>query len=161
MGIIHLLGSLKQVVSGDSHLDQLKEKLAMVNDEIADLRRQLEKERLRSSDLFECVTVMERNRDEWKEMWFTQGREHLVAQQMLEHAIDKLVKYLHRMVGVCNEYRKKSGEPDFEVGSLLDDIPVGVSDGYRGKLAESERTSPKPVTAKELTDNLPNRNLDG
>ncbi len=97
-------------------------------------KAETEVERLKriNADYWGLITRMEKQRDEWKEMFLVQAREHQRAQSMLENSATRLGQMLQNTIGLLNRYRAEKNEPPMKPADLR--LPKGVSEAYGAEM---------------------------
>lgn len=114
----------------------------------------LETERRKSSELFTVVESVLKERDQWKEMWFTQSREHLNAQNALEHAVEQARTWLRSALIAVNKHREEKSLPPLPFGLDPKDPPVGTAAQFEKLLIEAQRAAPEHVDGIALRDRI-------
>lgn len=110
------------------------------------------REQRRAKELFGVVEQVLNERDQWREMWHTQSRAHLEAQNMLEQALtDARVAAISAIKSV-NAYRKKAGQEPLPFGVEPGDKPVGSAAKFKAMLDQAEAEAPKGVDGVALRD---------
>lgn len=131
--------------------DDVVEKAFAAADRAAQL---LETERRKSRELFSVVESVLKERDQWKEMWFTQSREHLNAQNALEHAVEQARTFLRAALVAVNKHREEKGLAPIPFGLDPKDPPVGTAARFEQLLIEAQKTAPEPVDGVALRDRV-------
>jgi hypothetical protein len=111
-----------------------------------------ELERLKelTDHLSEAIGIMQKSRDQWKDMFFVQAHEHGNGQAMLERALTRNREMVRKLVASVNSVRKAEGLAPITKVDQLDDPPIGTADGYRDAMkALSDKAPPDPDMVAE------------
>lgn len=139
---------LKSSASAD---DGIAAKALATADQAAQM---LEVERRKSRELFMVVESVLKERDQWKDMWFTQSREHLNAQNALEHAVEQARMWLRAALVAVNKHREEKGLAPIPFGLDPKDPPVGTAAQFEKLILEAQRTAPEHVDGVALRDRV-------
>lgn len=102
-------------------------------------------------DYFGIIERIEKERNQWVEMWRTQSSEHLTAQGMLSRELAKTRQVAARAVHMLNQMRKKSDqEPIKGPDGLLpyDGEPCHEPENYANRLLELRNALSEPICGK-------------
>jgi phage-related minor tail protein len=117
------------------------------------LKEEASKQKQRALEYFGLLERLEKQRDEWKGMWFTQVREHQEGQAMLERALMSVRGRFVQSLQMVNAYRQeKKLEPltkakDFDREASL----IGTAEAYGVRMKELEAKAPVDIdTAVEV-----------
>lgn len=111
-------------------------KFAEVERQFASLQERLKTEERISREYFDVIERIERERDQWKEMFFTQSSEHQNAQAMLQKMLADCSNNLRGALAQLNFLRKAAGMEPVVTPAMLDKIPTDVPEKYGEKIAE-------------------------
>ncbi len=121
----------------------LQELNGLLTDENARLSRM-------NSAYFDGLDKLQAQRDEWREMFHTQARQHECAQSMLQEALANADDMLRRCVDLVNVYRDEKGEPKLQRPELAKGVEnVGGKVYGDAMRALAEQATPL-VSAAEL-----------
>jgi hypothetical protein len=118
---------IPEVESGD--LDSLA--MATELDSLHDRMRVLERINL---EYFEVIERIERERDEWKHMLFTQTSEHQNAQALLQRALSDCSHNLRGALGQLNWFRRAADLAPVDSPAMLETLPTGVPEAFGDKV---------------------------
>lgn len=114
----------------------------------------VENERRKARELFAVVEAVLRERDQWKEMWFTQSREHLNAQNALEHSIEQARTWLRSALVAVNQHRVDKGQAPIAFGLNPKDPPVGTAAQFEALIEQAKREAPQHVDGIAMRDRI-------
>lgn len=119
--------------------------LARVERELAALTLLAEKATARikaleqiKTDYFEIIEQIERERDQWKEMYFQASREHQTAQAMLCSALEKARHVALGLQNAVNVEREKAGLEPIRVVPDPGAPPADMAGEYRARMDQLE-----------------------
>jgi len=118
------------------------EKLEKLEKEVALLEHRLKVEERIGREYFDVIERIEKERDEWKEMFFTQSSEHQNAQSLLQKYLADCSGHLRAAISQLNFFRKGADLAPVAHPKMLDEVPTDVPGDYGQKirkLAESAR----------------------
>ena len=101
-----------------------------------------------NAEYFVVIERMEAERDEWKEMFFEQSRQHLAAQAMLSRQLGESRQQLRAAVQQLNFYRKCADHEPIKEPAGLDASPSAIPDGYKAKMDALVAGAPDPTDGK-------------
>lgn len=108
----------------------------------------LQREQRKSAEYFDVIVRIERERNDWIEMYRTQSSEHLTAQSMLEREIVAARQTAARALSMLNKMRKDA-DLELVVGcdGLLpyDGEPVGLAERYAKHMQELFAAMPAAI----------------
>ena len=83
-------------------------------------------------EYFSLLEKLERQRDEWRELYHTQSRTHHNAQVLLESHLMQTRDWLGKVIKVANAYRKERNEPLILKPADLEALspPIGTAAEY-------------------------------
>lgn len=87
-------------------------------------------------EYFGLIERMERQRDEWRELYHTQSRTHHNAQVLLEGYLTQAREWLQKAILIINQYRKEANQPliqkpgDIEASAP----PIGTATEYEATI---------------------------
>lgn len=89
-------------------------------------------------EYFGLIERMERQRDEWRELYHTQSRTHHNAQVLLESHLMQTREWLQKTILIVNQYRKERNEPLIQKPGDLETttLPVGTAAEYEKAMKE-------------------------
>ncbi len=93
--------------------------------------------------LSDAIGVMQKSRDQWKEMFFVQAHEHGNGQALLERALTRNREYVIKLVAAVNAERKDKGMEPITKVEQLDDPPLGTAEAYREAMRELADKAPE------------------
>ena len=136
MGILERLRRMKKFVAppalpGD--VDDGPTEVETLRREIADLQR-------RNREYFDVIERIEKQRDEWKAMFFTQSAQHQVAQEMLQRRARQIYEKFAVAVRHLNEFLKQSGHAPVETQKALDELSDDVAARYGERMQQMAST---------------------
>ena len=117
-------------------------------DELTMLRR-------KCADYFRIIESIERERNDWIEMWRVQSGEHLTAQAMLERHLAATRQTAARAIIMLNKMRKEKELAPIENPDGLqpyDGEPVGLAEAYAKRMLALREELGKPINAKAERD---------
>ena len=114
-------------------------RIAELRSLIESIQAELSWHRRRADEYFELVQKMERQRDEWRELYKRDASGHQNAQYVLQDAVIFARTQLARVLTMLNAYRTAQGEPPI-TQPLPDprEAPVGMADKTK---VENERVT--------------------
>jgi hypothetical protein len=136
----------------DDELTEREQLLVRAAESLEVLQRELATEKRKSKELFDVVETVLRERDQWKDMWFTHGREHLQAQHLLEQSIEQLRTWLRSSLIAVNKYRSAAGEAPLPFGADPKDPPVGTAQKFKDMLEQAQADAPSSVDGLALRE---------
>lgn len=84
-----------------------------------------------------------KERDQWKEMWFTQGRDHSNAQQLMMRALESAGEHLHSSFALINKMRKERGlEPISLSGDRIEALRK-ITEAFQASLVSGPKSVPE------------------
>lgn len=126
-----VLARLSRVLGADEW-EQLRQ-------ENRELRAELARSKRIATDYFEVIEKLDRQRDEWKQMYRDQALHHQAGQQLLQNCAHTLAMQLRQALVHLNLLRKAADlEPICEPRSLID-LPTNVPEKYAERLAQLEK----------------------
>lgn len=101
-----------------------------------------------NAEYFSVIERIEAERDEWKEMFFEQSRQHLAAQAMLSRQLGEARQQLRAAVQQLNVYRQCAEHEPVREPAGLDANPSEIPDGYKAKMDALVAGAPPPTDGK-------------
>lgn len=141
-----------QVVSLRESVQSMGDLVERTADALKGFDTKLETERRKSRELFEVIESVLKERDQWKDMWFQHGREHLAAQNQMESAIEQLRTWLHSSLTTLNKYREDKGQGPVNFGIDPKAPPIGTAAVFEESLKKAEAEAPVGIDAIHLRD---------
>jgi hypothetical protein len=130
----HALKAVADVVSKREYevlreqYETLKDEHSMLRDECDRVEDELSTVRRHKQEFFSLIERMEKQRDEWKEMFKRSSMQQMNALGMMESAIGRERRKLAYVIEKLNKYLAADGKPEIAAGfGLPDDHPVGES----------------------------------
>lgn len=120
----------------------------VVEDELTKTRRQRD-------EYFGIIERIEKERNEWINMWREQASQHLTAQSMLERELASSRQVGARAIRMLNEMLKKQKlDPIDRPDKLLpyDGEPVGIAERYALRMKELRDELGRPIVGVEERD---------
>lgn len=111
-------------------------KLAELEKEVALLQHRLKVEERIGREYFDVIERIEKERDEWKEMFFTQASEHQNAQSILQKYLADCSGHLRAALSQLNFFRKAAELAPVANPKMLDALPTDVPEQYGEKIRE-------------------------
>lgn len=124
--------------AASAKIDEVKRDQEVANDRASRAER-------RCLDYFALLERLEKQRDEWKDMWFTQLGQHQEAQSMLESALLQTRQFLARAISELNVLRKEKSLPPIQKLLDLQAPPLGTAKAYAERMKRLEEAAPKNV----------------
>ena len=124
---------------------ELEAKLVNLEKEHALLVQKWEDQKRISSEYFEVIERIESERDQWKEMFFEQSREHQTAQGMLNRAGTEMAQQLRAAVVQLNFFRKGAEVDPVQEPKCLEDFPKGLPEKYGERMKEMAASLSEPT----------------
>lgn len=121
----------------------------------------VEVEQRKARELFGVVESVLAERDQWKQMWFVQSREHLNAQNALEHALESSRAWLRSALVAINKYREEKGMARIAFGNDPKDPPVGTAAKFEAMLEQAKREAPESVDGLALRERIVASSVEG
>jgi hypothetical protein len=93
-----------------------------------------------NGEYFEVIERIERERDQWKDMFFTQASEHQNAQALLQKMLADCSNNLRSALGQLNFFRKGADLELVSTPKMLEEMPKDLPEQYGSrmkKLADS------------------------
>jgi hypothetical protein len=103
---------------------------------------------------FEIIESMEKERNQWRDMYYEQSRAHLRGQVVLEGSIERLGELVSGLVKVVNLYRKDKGEEPIDTAARLKDLITNTSVEYQKQLDALEAAAPEDGHGVQVRDDL-------
>jgi len=100
------------------------------------LRAEIDDLRRRNSEYFELIERIEKQRDQWKEMFFTQAAQHQTAQEMLQRRLGIVGDQLALLVRRVNVMLKRAGLPTLDSPQSLEALSEDVAAQYGARMGE-------------------------
>lgn len=120
----------------------------LIDNEIERIKRLLADLRRRNLEYFDVIERIERERDGWKERFFTQSSQHQTAQAMLERRGGALARQVTTLLAAINKMRKEVGDEPI-APSLLPGLPDQISsEAYGERMKKLGEEMPPPVDGK-------------
>jgi hypothetical protein len=126
-----LTDTLKRVIRSGLGEGQEVDQLRLEN---ANLRKQLERETMRSAEYFYLIERLEAQRNERWEMFLQQASEHANAQAMLEDQLMMTRQLLTNCATQLNAMRAKEGLEAVKKPAEFADPPIGTAADYRERM---------------------------
>lgn len=104
--------------------------------EVAELRSRLNMFERINREYFAVIEQMEKERDQWKEMFFTQSGEHQNAQAMLQKMLLDCSGNLRAALNQLNFFRKAAELEPVKEPKMLASIPTDVPEQYGKRIKE-------------------------
>lgn len=100
------------------------------------LETELAKATRHKDEYFVVIEKMERQRDEWRELYHTQSRTHHNAQVLLESHLMQTRDWLGKVIKVANVYRKERNEPQILKPADLEALspPIGTAAEFKATI---------------------------
>jgi len=114
-----------------------------------------ERQRRRADEYLVVIQSLERQRDEWKEMFHKQARAHVTAQAMLEKVLIRTRQVAARAIIQLNTLRKEKDLKPVESPQDLspyDGEPVGLAKSYAKEMKELHDAIPAPICWRESVE---------
>lgn len=131
--------------------DVVSGKLEVLEAEVAKLEQRLKVEERIGREYFDVIERIEKERDEWKEMFFTQSSEHQNAQSMLQKYLADCSGHLRAALGQLNFFRQAADLAPVAHPKMLETLPGDVPDQYGEKIRDLA------AKARTQTDGLAER----
>ena len=109
-------------------------KLAEVERQFVALQERLKVEERISREYFDVISRIEKERDQWKEMFFTQAQEHQNAQAMLQKMLADSAANLRASIVQLDQFRVAAGLERIKTPKMLEAIPDDVAELYGEKM---------------------------
>jgi len=94
-----------------------------------------------SDEYFEVIERIERERDQWKDMFFTQSGEHQNAQAMLQKMLADSSSHLRSALKQLNLFRKGADLEPVAHPRMLDQLPLDLPEKYGERMRELARAA--------------------
>jgi hypothetical protein len=113
---------------------------------------EFEQMKRRSLEYFGLIERIEKERDQWIEMWRDQAGSHMEAQSILERQLVEVRKIAVRAIAMLNQMRKDKELDPIEV-RVADDLepydsePVGISAAYAERQLRLKADLSSPIHA--------------
>lgn len=124
---------------------EFEEKLAEVEREMGGVRDRLRTEERIAREYFDIIERIEKERDEWKEMFFRQSLEHQNAQGLLQKYLADCSTHLSAAIRQLNFFRKAAALEPVMTPAILEQLPKDIPENY-GKLIAELAASASPQT---------------
>ncbi len=102
--------------------------------ELAQLRSDNERLTRINGEYFACIESMERQRDEWREMFFTHSGEHQAAQAMIRDSATELSQQLRAAVAQLNIYREAAAHTAIVEPKCLEQVPTSIPEDFKKRM---------------------------
>lgn len=138
------LSALERWREGDPFLDRSSD-----SEETKLLRRKCE-------EYFHLIERLEKQREEWKEMYKVQSVEHQRGQALLEHALENTRLAARKLIATVNHYYIKDGRSPIKTPKDLEELapPSGTADEYREQMKTLDSQVPEQIDAKAERDRI-------
>lgn len=140
MGITETIGKAKAVARALLESPELpSEEEAAVNPLEARLREVEERLKIMervSDEYFEVIERIERERDQWKDMFFTQANEHQNAQAILQKMLGDSATHLRSAIKQLNVFRKGAELDPVVNPRMLEQLPTDLPEKYGERMRE-------------------------
>jgi hypothetical protein len=113
------------------------------------LRRDNERVTRINGEYFGLIEQMERERNEWKDMYFTQSSEHQTAQSMLRNNAVELGQQLRAAIAQLNIYRNAAGHEPIVEPKCLEKMPGTLPEDYGKRMADLVANKKPDTDAKK------------
>lgn len=143
--------ALSEPAIPDVEDDLVSDKLAVVEAEAAKLEQRLKVEERIGREYFDVIERIEKERDEWKEMFFTQSSEHQNAQSMLQKYLADCSGHLRAALAQLNVLRQAAELPPIATPKMLETLPTDLPEQYGNKVRDLA------AKARAQTDGLAER----
>ncbi len=140
------------IVRGDT-VEQEYVQQFVAEDEVAMLRRKCD-------EYFKIIETIEKERNDWIEMWRTQSGEHLTAQAMLERSLAATRQTAARAILMLNKMRKDKDLKPIQGAEDLqpyDGEPIGLAEAYAERMLALREKLGTPIDAKAVRDAVDRR----
>ena len=134
------------------HIRVLRDMHEEKSKEAFDLKMDLDKKTIESNqasikkdEYFSLLERLEKQRDQWKDMWRTQVGEHQVAQALLEKNLTSVRQTLIKSIAENNMHRKGKNLPEIKHAIDLDAPPVGLAKAFGEEMKALEAEATKDV----------------
>lgn len=117
-------------------------------DELTALRR-------RCDEYFKIIETIEKERNQWIEMWRLQSTEHLTAQAMLERDLAATRQTAARAIMMLNKQLKAAGKEPIDKPAGLspyDGEPIGLAESYAARMLSLREKLGAPIDGKKVRD---------
>lgn len=125
----------------------LKEQVRQLEQTNRALQDELKKSERIKWEYFSIIEQIEKQRDEWCEMFRTQSSEHLEAQCMLVSALEAARRMHMRLQNVCNALIRRY-QPESDLIDIVPDpnsSPVDQAKAYEKSMQALEKTASVPI----------------
>lgn len=120
--------------------------------ELIVLRAEAETLRRINGEYFALIEMMEKQREEWKTMFFTASAEHGTAQRMLNTIIAECSGLLRNSLRQLNHFRSAAGlEPVVNPkvqGKTLEELPTALPEDYAQRMRDLVSSAMKQTDGK-------------
>ena len=118
---------------------------------IAELSEALKIEQRIGLEYFEVIERIEKERDQWKDMFFTQSSEHQNAQAILQKMLADCSANLRSSLRQLNFFRSGADLDPVSTPAMLESLPKDLPEKYGEKMRELAKS------ARPQTDGLSER----
>jgi len=110
-------------------------------------------------EYFAVIESMERQRNEWKEMFFEQAAEHVQGQSRLEEALTRVRQALGSVVKQLNFLRELGGLEPLNAAHEMEEgaPPIGQAEEFRRKVQELTARAPEETDGMAAREEIRDR----
>jgi len=131
---------------GEYSMGELEQIARVAREQLSAVEVELATARRISGEYFETIEKLSDQREEWKDMFFTQGRQHHGAQAMLERALSTARVQLRIALESLKKHDEKEVELILEKLAAVDAPPIGMATQFAEEMLKLAKG------AKEQTD---------
>lgn len=122
-----------------------------------------------NGEYFDLIVQMEKERDEWKEMFFKQAGEHQNGQSLLQNKLSETAQVAKKAVAQLNVFRQAAGFPLVTEPKMLGELPQAIPEDYGARMkAIADGAMPQTdgkaerakIAATMLSDAMPDGSVD-
>jgi regulator of replication initiation timing len=124
-------------------VDSLDARVSALIEENQRLTRECETLKRKASEYFSVIEDIEKQRNQWKDMWFAHGREHLNAQAKMESTIEVLRNEVLALIKIINGYRTEKGQP--EMNRPAEASRASIVEAFARSLKKAYELAPKEI----------------
>lgn len=152
MGITKAIGAAKAIARSlleDADPEQMasdnEEVIKMLHEQVETLSEKLRTQERISLEYFDVIERIERERDQWKDMFFTQSSEHQNAQAILQKMLADCSGHLRSSLRQLNFFRTGADLEPVANPRMLESMPSDLPERYGEKMRELAKQA-KPQT---------------
>lgn len=143
MGIKKAIGAAKTIARSlleESDPEQIasdsEEVIKLLHEQVEMLNERLKNQERISLEYFEVIERIERERDQWKDMFFTQSSEHQNAQAILQKMLTDCSNHLRASLRQLNFFRSGAELEPVASPQMLETLPSDLPERYGEKMKE-------------------------